>query len=339
MICSFWIRSEQLFILQKKINEVFPIRGLETFQRGKEGVSLSDILYNKENDQRNFLQSAPVYDLSGNFAGVIIFQINAESFFSLVQDATGMGDTGETLIAIRVSDDPKIPNNEKEYDQKGKMVMFLNPLRFDPQASFNRLIVLGDTSGIPVQNAVSGKSGSGMSIDYRGEKVLSVWKYLPEYHWGFVTKIDMSEVLSPVYGWLRTVSFLSFALILFIILFSYLFATFLLSPIKEIMYTVKEFRGGNKGTRLSRKIISSKNEIGEFGKILEEFADDLLATEKNTRKEVEEKTEKLAKQELELQTKLENVERANKLMVGRELEMVKLKKEIAELKDTQAKNG
>ncbi|MCX6736141.1 MAG: cache domain-containing protein [Candidatus Parcubacteria bacterium] len=320
---------------QKNIRVVFPVRGLDAFLKGKEGVFLSDILYDKNLNERNFLESAPIYDLSGNFAGVLIFQIDAESLFSVVQETIGMGNTGETLIARQVSEDPLIPNNEKTYDPQGKMIMFLNPLRFDQNASFNRFIRIGDKTGLPIQNAIQKKDGGGINIDYRGKEVLSVWKYLPEYHWSLVTKIDMSEVLSPVYEWLKTAVMVFFAIILFIILFSILLAHILLSPIKEIMSVVKEFREGNKAIRLSRKIISSKNEIGEFGRILESYADEVLCSEENTKKQIEEKTQKLAKQEEEMKTKLENVERANKLMVGRELEMVKLKKEIAEYKNSK----
>ena len=109
--------------------------------------------------------------------GVIVLEIDVASIFKLVQDSTGMGETGETLIARKEDD----------------AVLFLNPLRHDPDAALKRKVVFGQSQAIPIQEALEGNSGHGFSIDYRGKKVIAVWRHVPLLDWGMVAKIDVSE--------------------------------------------------------------------------------------------------------------------------------------------------
>ena len=45
------------------------------------------------------LVSGPVSDDNGQFLGVLAFGIDISPIYQMVQDATGLGQTGETLIA------------------------------------------------------------------------------------------------------------------------------------------------------------------------------------------------------------------------------------------------
>jgi len=74
--------------------------------------------------------------------------------YKIIQDVTGLGSTGEVLVGRKT----------------GNLVEFLNPLRHDPKAALTRKATLGDQNGFPIQQAVQGKTGAGLAIDYRGKQ-------------------------------------------------------------------------------------------------------------------------------------------------------------------------
>ena len=104
--------------------------------------------------------------------------------YTLMDDHTGLGDTGETMIGRRI----------------GNQIVFLSRPRFDPEIVLKPQVTLGAEAGTPIQDAVLGRSGAGRAVDYRGEPVLASWQPVPGVDWGFVTKKDVREVLKEIRG-------------------------------------------------------------------------------------------------------------------------------------------
>jgi len=166
-----------------------PLRNRKVFEEGKKGIYFSDVFFGMEGDRRiEMIGTAPIRDLRGAFVGAIVLEIDMAPIFKFIQDATGLGTTGEALI-VR---------------QKGKETLFLSPLRHDPNAALVKVVSLREKIALPAIKAAKGENGSGISYDYRGEEVLAAWRYIPYLRWGLVTKIDASEVFAPV-GQLLTV--------------------------------------------------------------------------------------------------------------------------------------
>ena len=164
------------------IDRILPELWPEAFEEGKKGVYLSDVFKSQNQDGRYSVYiAAPVQNFDGKFVGVLVLEVDMAPIFQLVQSLTGMGETGETLIARKEDD----------------AALFLNPLRYDPDAAFKRKAVFGQSQAIPIQEALKGKSGHGFSIDYRGRKVIAVWRHIPMPDWGLVAKRDVSEALEP----------------------------------------------------------------------------------------------------------------------------------------------
>lgn len=158
------------------------------FEKGKEEIYFSDI-FSGESLGVNFemLITAPVNDFDDNLIGVIAFEIDMTDTYDFVQDVTGLGETGETLIGTLHSDGMMHVDGDKNH------AMFLNPLRHDPNAALERFAVIGGSEAFPIQEAVQGNEGSGISVDYRGEEILAAWRYIPLMDWGLVAKIDTKE--------------------------------------------------------------------------------------------------------------------------------------------------
>lgn len=182
------------------VGSFLPDENGETFKNGKEGAFVSDLFVNKVNNNRpGLLAAAPVTDFDDNFVGLVVFEIDAQELFTLVQDTSGLGATGETQIAQLFSGKGESLVIDTTV-HPGDRAVFLNPLRFDQNSAFRREEIFGDQALKPAQLAVSGKSGEGISIDYRDKKVLAVWRYIPSRNWGLVTKMDYSEVVAPING-------------------------------------------------------------------------------------------------------------------------------------------
>lgn len=151
------------------------------FDNAKSENYLTDVF--REHSEFVMYYGAPLYDLNDNFVGVIVLVLDMNEIFILIQDSAGLGKTGETLLG----------------KNDGNRALFINPVRHDPDAALNRTVPFSDEI-VPITRAVQGIEGSGFRIDYRGEPILAVWKYLPNLNWGLVVKMDSSEVMQPIYG-------------------------------------------------------------------------------------------------------------------------------------------
>ncbi len=155
----------------------------QVFKRTKTFLetSISDYKHYAPSRERAVFVAAPILS-EEEFIGVIVLQIDNEDITGIVNDYTGLGTTGETVVATRVVDN----------------AMFVMPTRHDPYATFRIKIPPGSKKGLPILKAVNGNKGSGLSVDYRGKQVLAVWRYLPRIRWGVVVKQDTSEAFAPV---------------------------------------------------------------------------------------------------------------------------------------------
>ena len=117
--------------------------------------------------------AAPV--LKGGVAiGGVVLQMSNQEVYNVVNDYTGLGKTGETVVG----------------SQGDHEVVFVTPLRHDPYAAFRRKVPLGSALDVPLQQAAQGRQGYGIGTDYRGKQVMTAWRYLPSLRWAMVVKID-----------------------------------------------------------------------------------------------------------------------------------------------------
>ncbi|MFZ5802827.1 MAG: PAS domain S-box protein [Candidatus Omnitrophota bacterium] len=148
-----------------------------------EGAFISDVLVHEPSRQHLAVRAtAPLLDPDGLPIGWIVFEADLAPFYRMIQDVTGLGKTGETLIGKKLGD----------------QVIFLNPLRHDPRAALERRIRLGDALGGPIQKAIQEPRGVGADIDYRGREVVAAWRHIPTLDWGLVAKIDRREAFADI---------------------------------------------------------------------------------------------------------------------------------------------
>ena len=218
----------------------------------------------------------------------------------------GLGKTGETVVGQKA----------------GSKFIFVTELRHDPDAAFKIEGEMGEEKALPMQHALLQESGSGLSVDYRGEEVLAVWKYLPLWQWGMVVKIDASEAFRPV----RNYQYFMWAIVLItligIIVIAFLVARFISKPILELAGMTERIADGDLEARAEEK---GKNEIGSLAMSFNKMADNLVTAiryrdneideRQKTQEDADRNTERLRTINVELEGKIEKLNNSRKAMV------------------------
>ncbi|HDZ77307.1 MAG TPA: HAMP domain-containing protein [Candidatus Omnitrophica bacterium] len=244
-------------------------------------LEISDLQYYPKINQGAFFIAVPVFK-GGDIIGIIAAQMGNTGVSSLVKDYTGLGRTGETIIAVRL----------------GNEAVFITPLRFDEHAAFTKREVIGSDNSQHIQKALLGESGSGITVDYRGREVLSAWKHVPSFRWAIAVKMDTAEVFASADKLRKTLLLISLILLFIVVIAAILIARSISGPIKELTRISGIIANGELSVRAE---ISAKDEIGELAHSFNQMTDNLIKAKAN----VEEK-----KSELEEQKKL--LEEANK---------------------------
>lgn len=254
----------------------------ETFEKGKKGIFVSQIFrspYEGYGYKFGLLVAAPVFDFENQFIGVVVFEISMDRAYKLIQDTTGLGNTGETVVARK----------------EGDYLLFLNPLRFDPDAALKRKVYSGDKTLIPAQEADSGKISSGIVKDYRGKEVVAAWRYIPVLGWKIVAKIDLREVLIPVITLRNRIALFCVAIIILLVIELFMIAESIVKPIRILHKGTEMVGRGNLDYKVG---IDTKDEIGQLSRAFDQMAGNLkkitasrdeLSRETAARQETEEK--------------------------------------------------
>jgi PAS domain S-box-containing protein len=225
----------------------------KAFEQGKDKIYFTDIFPNEaENNKLGMLVTAPVFDFGNSFIGVIAFELDMAPVYSLIQDATGLGNTGEILLGKKI----------------GNQVVYLNKLRHDPQAALQKRITIGDKIGRPIQEAAQGKSGAGTAFDYRGKQVVAAWKYIPSLDWGVVAKIDTQEAFADVIN-LKNLIIIILAIIFVLAgIMAFSIAQSISGPIKKLSKGAEIVGSGNLDYKVA---IDSKDEIGQLSRVFDKM--------------------------------------------------------------------
>ena len=126
------------------------------------------------------LMMAPILGPDGNSAGIIVFEIRMSPVYRMILETTGLGKTGEILIAVK----------------SGDTILFFNPMHSALPKTVGVAELFRDDKQLLVLEAFKGIDGQGMATDYRDKKVFAVWRHLVFVKWGLVTKIDVAEVMA-----------------------------------------------------------------------------------------------------------------------------------------------
>ena len=227
----------------------------------------------------------------------------------IAKNYTFLGNTGEIVVV----------------SNKNGELSLAAPPRFSEEVNESDLKAMLASSRVALTESKVWKE----IIDYRGHKVIAIAEPLEGLSLILFIKQDIFEVKKPLADTGNI-----FLLTFFIISIAGVFIGLALGksladPVRQLSFTVDEFKKNPSGN--FRSSITSNDEIGLLAANFNEMAAGIREFYATLEKKVAERTQELSQQKKALEEKIDEYERLNKLMVGRELKMVELKKDIRRL--------
>jgi PAS domain S-box-containing protein len=177
----------------------------------------------------------------GSFAKVI----NLTRILSDLASDELLGESGEMLVGQRFGDS----------------VVFISPPRFAPTDACQYKIPLGSNKALPIQEAIQGRVGSAISIDYRGEKVIADWEFVSGVDWGIVIKMDYEELLAPVNKMRKRLYYFIMLIIIITVFSSLIFSYTIARPIIKLKEALNKVGRGDLHIQLQNH---QNDEIGDL---------------------------------------------------------------------------
>jgi len=244
--CPFLYSSSIEYCFELKKPSIHLSHGLP-----KNGISMSDLKRNTS--------------LKRRFSTMMIFDVKTETINALLQDSTGMGNTGESYMVQRID---------------GKNIM-LSESRFEKGTSLKKDLssVKGLQEHIDRNEHRRGKGFCTNKIyeDYRGERVLAHNHMIKigKNDVAVVTEIDESEVFEATFELLMIMLILGVAVLFSSVFGGIIFSRTISKPLKYGVDFAETIASGDLTQEMDKKYLNRHDEIGDLAKALEKMTRDL----------------------------------------------------------------
>lgn len=282
------------------------------FVDGKIRTTLKSFVYDLTFKKIILTIATPVKDTDGSVLGVFAVKINTENINYLMSNRLGLGETGETFL-VNTSH------------------VVITDLKKENGAALKKTIYLPQ-----INSCLDKNSNHYLLNDYHGDKAFGYARWVPEIESCLISKVDYSEAMDPVLSLIPRL--LLFIIVIFILaLFSgYLISQSIVKPLQTLRDKALKVKDGDMDVEIEPEL---NDEVGDMAISFKEMLNKLKELYQNLEDKVKERTEKLEISERKLEGSLELYEKNNKMMINRELEMIKLKERIKELEEDKQNHG
>lgn len=200
--------------------------------------------------------ATPVFEHEGNFHGALIFQMPIARINNIMQNAAGMGESGESYL---VGSD-LLMRSDSRFLKEG-----------DPSS-----ILTQEVASDTVKAAVRGEKGVSVTPDYRGIDVFSAYGSIDfnGVKWAVMAEIDAEEVDRPVIE-MRNVLLLEVVIALAVMaVIGFFFARSITNPIALMTTTMGVLANGNLEAEIPSR--DRSDELGTMAGAVQVFKDNAI---------------------------------------------------------------
>lgn len=212
---------------------------------------------------------SPVFD-AGKLIGVLALQLDMEKFTVVTDDMTGLGKTGETILA----------------QQRGDQVLFVSPMRRIEYEPFHYWLTQ-DKLTIPMKQAITGNYGVGIEKDFSDVEVVAAWRYLPALRWGMVVKMDVDEAFASINQLYKFILLMLLSIMLLSCVAAIWLGRDLLMPVQRLIETTKRIVAGEWDRRAA---LQGCFEFQQLALAFNSMTDHLQESHQNLEKQVAART-------------------------------------------------
>jgi diguanylate cyclase (GGDEF)-like protein/PAS domain S-box-containing protein len=253
-------------------------------------TQISDFEFYSPSNEDAFFLATPVYG-ENKILGMIAVQLDTRKIDQIFQDNEGLGKSG-SFFAAKLQDGKIVATTSIKKEQ--------SPTNYNYQSM--------QKENTPIFQATHGSSGHDIIDDFKGQRVVAAWSYIPYFKWGVVVKINLDEVLEPI----EELKFYSILILFFVglgIVIAILAAIKnIVEPIEKLTQNVKNFSHGKLN---ENNTIEVENEIGELSRNFMEMAYSLQTSQNTIQKYANELEEKVQERTRDLEIAKQNIEQKN----------------------------
>lgn len=229
----------------------------EAYNRGKEDFVLVDFSWYSIIDNVACFIAGPVKSNEGQLIGVMVYQISLKAINTIMQERSGMGETGETYL---VGADKRLRSDS--YDDKSG--------NHSVRSSFAGTV---DKNGVDTDSsreALSGQTNTQLTIntDYLGSQVLSAYTPVKvgNHKWALISEIDEAEVEAPISELVNSILLIGVVITLIVVLIALFLAVSISRPLLKGVHLAESL---SKGDLTARIDVNQKDEIGQLAQALQ----------------------------------------------------------------------
>ncbi|MBD3381609.1 MAG: HAMP domain-containing protein, partial [candidate division Zixibacteria bacterium] len=213
----------------------------DLFKKARNETAMVDFdHYAPSNGTAASFVGAPVKDENGQFVGVVALQLAIGQINKIMQDRSGLGESGETYLV-------------------GSDLYMRSDSRFSDQSTI--LAQKIDTK--TAKAAANGETGAEIVKDYRGINVLSAYAPIDilGMRWGILAEIDESEAFAATHALQNAIMIIALLMGVVIVAVGWFFARSISQPISNVANIAEQIATGDINQNVTYE---SGDEIGQL---------------------------------------------------------------------------
>lgn len=219
------------------------------FIKGKDANEVGIFFKSPNGEVSHYLAGPLTFD--GKKVGVLIIVSDTKKLFALFRDYAGLGKSGDWGLTARLE------------DGNGVVVV---PSRFDTRPTSPLGVVLNkkDTKLPSIQALTGIERITKDSVDFRGKKVITATRFIPEANWGIVVKIDQDEAFLPIASLRNQLLFYAALSILLALFLGFVLTDIITKSGLRLVAAAKRVSEGDFSVKVP---VESKDEIGQIADV------------------------------------------------------------------------